>query len=53
MAILVDTQLNGANLVDCNVYGISVWNLQLEGAIQISLSSKSTILKSLSFFTYS
>lgn len=36
-AILIDTNLEGANLTDCSVYGISAWNLRLEGAIQSNL----------------
>jgi hypothetical protein len=34
---LVNTNLEGANLTACFVYGISVWNIRLEGAIQSSL----------------
>jgi hypothetical protein len=36
-AILVDTDLTGADLTDCRVYGISTWNLKLEGATQKNL----------------
>ena len=36
-AILVDTNLEGANLTACWVYGISAWNVRLEGAIQWNL----------------
>jgi hypothetical protein len=34
---LVNTNLEGANLTACSVYGISAWNLKLEGAIQKGL----------------
>src|SRR6266496_1120658 len=34
---LVDTNLSYANLTNCSVYGISVWNVQTEGAIQDDL----------------
>src|SRR5947209_12888098 len=34
---LVDTNLSHANLTNCSVYGISVWNVQTEGAIQDEL----------------
>ena len=34
---LVDTNLSHANLTNCSVYGISVWNVQTEGAIQDDL----------------
>ncbi len=33
-ATLVDTSLEGANQTACNIYGISVWDVRLEGAIQ-------------------
>jgi len=33
----VDTNLSHANLTNCSVYGISVWNVQTEGAIQDDL----------------
>lgn len=36
-AILVGTDLSGATLTQCSIYGISVWNVQLEGAKQDSL----------------
>lgn len=36
-AILVRTNLEGANLTACRVYGISAWNVRLEGAIQSNL----------------
>jgi uncharacterized protein YjbI with pentapeptide repeats len=36
-ATLVETNLKGANLTACSVYGISAWNVQLEGAIQSEL----------------
>jgi len=36
-AIFVDTNLDGANLTDCSVYGISAWNVSLEGATQANL----------------
>ena len=36
-ATLVDTNLEGANLTACSVYGISAWNVKLEGAIQSNL----------------
>ena len=36
-ARLVGTNLAGANLSNCLVYGISVWNVQLEGAKQENL----------------
>jgi len=36
-AILVGTNLEGANLTACSVYGISAWNVKLEGAIQSNL----------------
>jgi len=34
---LVEAELEGANLTNCNVYGISAWDLKLEGAIQSNL----------------
>jgi uncharacterized protein YjbI with pentapeptide repeats len=34
---LVGTNLEGANLAGCRVYGISAWNVRLEGAIQSNL----------------
>ncbi len=36
-ATLVGTNLKEANLTDCKVYGISAWNVKLEGAIQSNL----------------
>jgi uncharacterized protein YjbI with pentapeptide repeats len=36
-ATLVETNLERANLTSCSVYGISVWNVKLEGAIQSNL----------------
>jgi hypothetical protein len=36
-AILVNTDLTGADLTGCRVYGISAWNLKLEGAKQQNL----------------
>lgn len=36
-AILVCTDLRGANLTDCSVFGASVWNVNLEEAIQSNL----------------
>jgi uncharacterized protein YjbI with pentapeptide repeats len=36
-ARLEKTKLTGANLTDCSVYGISIWNAQLDGAIQSNL----------------
>jgi Pentapeptide repeats (8 copies) len=36
-ADLIETNLKGANLTSCSVYGISVWNVRLEGAIQSNL----------------
>lgn len=36
-AILVDTDLTEANLANCRVYGISAWDLRLEGATQSNL----------------
>jgi uncharacterized protein YjbI with pentapeptide repeats len=36
-ATLVETNLEGANLTACSVYGISAWNVKLEGAIQSNL----------------
>jgi uncharacterized protein YjbI with pentapeptide repeats len=37
MATLVETNLERGNLTSCCVYGISVWNVRLEGAIQSNL----------------
>jgi hypothetical protein len=46
-ATLVETDLTGATLKDCLVYGISVWKVQLQGAIQedliITSNDESTI----------
>ncbi len=36
-ASLVKTNLKKANLTDCSIYGISAWNVVLDGAIQSSL----------------
>ncbi len=36
-AILVGANFEGANLTDCRVYGISAWDVNLEGAIQANL----------------
>lgn len=36
-ATLVESNLEGANLAGCYVYGISAWNVRLEGAIQSNL----------------
>lgn len=36
-ATLVDANLEKANLTACRVYGISAWNVKLEGAIQSNL----------------
>jgi uncharacterized protein YjbI with pentapeptide repeats len=36
-ATLIGTNLEGANLTACSVYGISAWNVKLEGAIQSNL----------------
>jgi hypothetical protein len=36
-ATLVRTNLDGANLTACRVYGISAWDVRLEGAIQSNL----------------
>ncbi len=34
---LIQTNLEKANLADCRVYGISVWNVQLQEATQLNL----------------
>jgi uncharacterized protein YjbI with pentapeptide repeats len=36
-ATLVDANLEGANLTACSVFGISAWNVRLEGATQSNL----------------
>jgi uncharacterized protein YjbI with pentapeptide repeats len=36
-ASLVKTNLTKANLTDCSIYGISAWNVVLDGAIQCNL----------------
>jgi uncharacterized protein YjbI with pentapeptide repeats len=36
-AILVNTDLTGADLTACHIYGISAWNLKLEGTKQQNL----------------
>lgn len=37
MATVVRTNLECADLTDCRVYGISVWNARLDGAVQSNL----------------
>lgn len=45
--VLIETNLADANLANCHIYGISAWDLRLEGATQTSLvitpDSQSTI----------
>jgi uncharacterized protein YjbI with pentapeptide repeats len=36
-ALLVNTDLERANLTHCRVYGLSVWDVQLDGAVQTNL----------------
>jgi uncharacterized protein YjbI with pentapeptide repeats len=36
-AILIRTNLTGVTLTNCRIYGISAWDIQLEGAQQFSL----------------
>jgi hypothetical protein len=36
-AVLVDTNLSGADLTGCHIYGISAWDLKLEGTKQQNL----------------
>jgi pentapeptide repeat protein len=36
-ATLVETDLEGATLTGCRIYGISAWNVRLEGAIESNL----------------
>ena len=36
-AILVRTNLQSANLTACSIYGVSIWDIQLEGVIQANL----------------
>jgi uncharacterized protein YjbI with pentapeptide repeats len=36
-AVLVETNLDGANLTGCSVYGISAWNVKLTRAQQLDL----------------
>jgi hypothetical protein len=36
-AQLVETNLTNANLTGCHIYGVSAWNLKLEGATQTNL----------------
>src|SRR5438132_854194 len=36
-ATIVDTDLTEAILTDCSIFGISAWNVQLEGATQLNL----------------
>lgn len=37
LADLVETDFGGANLTGCRVYGVSAWNVLLEGAVQNDL----------------
>jgi uncharacterized protein YjbI with pentapeptide repeats len=37
LAILVETDLANANLTECRIYGMSAWNVKLEGATQTDL----------------
>jgi len=37
-AVLVRTNLINTTLKDCNIYGISVWDIQLDGAKQLNLT---------------
>src|SRR5258708_1099253 len=37
LASLVRTDFTGANLTNCSIYGISAWDVQLEGATQFDL----------------
>ena len=37
-AILIGTNLTNAILTDCSIFGVSAWNVQLEGATQLSLT---------------
>lgn len=36
-AHLIETDLTGAILTGCNIYGISAWNLKVDGSIQFNL----------------
>src|SRR5713101_620125 len=36
-AVLVEADLTRATLIQCSIYGVSAWNVGLEGAIQDSL----------------
>lgn len=36
-AVLVETNLSGAILTQCSIYGISAWDVKLEGATQMNL----------------
>jgi uncharacterized protein YjbI with pentapeptide repeats len=42
-AVLVRTNLTNANLAGCRIYGISTWDLKLEGAKQENLIITSSI----------
>jgi hypothetical protein len=37
LASLVKTNFEGANLTSCHVYGVSAWDVKLEGAVQSNL----------------
>ena len=37
-AILVGTDLTGATLTGSRIYGISAWDVQLDGAVQLNLT---------------
>ncbi len=37
-SVLVRTDLRGATLTNCRVYGVSVWDVQLDGAEQLNLT---------------
>ena len=37
-ALLLETNFAGADLTGCAVYGISAWNVKLEGTIQVNLA---------------
>jgi hypothetical protein len=37
LAALVDTDLSGADIIGCRIYGVSAWGLKLEGAKQQNL----------------
>jgi hypothetical protein len=36
-AVLIKTNLEQANLVGCRIYGISAWDVHLQGAVQYNL----------------